>query len=165
MMFLSIHVEIDPQRIRRTEGWFCKTRSHHTFSLGAKVGSFEPIQEISSKRITVGFFERCLERWLKALLQSAQENGGRWNSVANWRVKASLWSCAVMPRTGASPLKGKNSLFFPNSSARRLFPILRRPFMTARQALPDWDRSSSLCNSISLPTNGFMFFMIHKQDV
>src|SRR5882672_4254118 len=77
MMFLSIQVEIEPHKIRITEGWFCKTRSHQTFNFEVNVGSFEPIHEISSKRITVGFFVRFLERCVKASLQSVKVKGGR----------------------------------------------------------------------------------------
>src|SRR3990167_2223505 len=68
------------------------------------------------------------------------------------------------PLTGASPLKGKKTLSFPNSSARRLFPIRRRPLRTTRQARPDFDKSSSLRNSLSLPTNGFIETILNEHD-
>src|SRR5262249_996853 len=53
-MFLLIQAEFDPDKMRTRFGFFLKCRSHAVFSFGKKVGSFDPIQVISSKIMSTG---------------------------------------------------------------------------------------------------------------
>ena len=71
-IFSSIQVDTDPQKTT-TMGIFCL--SHQTLSLGIKLGSLAPIQEISSKR-TISPIFRCRDRCSNASLQSWNVRGG-----------------------------------------------------------------------------------------
>src|SRR5262245_47105939 len=71
-IFSSIQVETDPQNTSRI-GLVCL--SHQALSLGIKVGSFAPIQEISSNKIISPAFI-CSAKCSKASVQSKKVIAG-----------------------------------------------------------------------------------------
>ena len=155
-MLCLIHADTLPQTTITSLSCLWKSLSHAHFKCPGKSGSYAPIHDISSRRITVRFAPSiALSSQKNASCQVSRTIRGRFVWRARAVPKLSSWSRFVIPLRGGRPSNDKNTSAVSSAkcSISVLLPIRRRP----RQATSDdvvfrHNEAKSLRYSF-LPTN------------
>ena len=156
-MLRLIHVDTLPQTTTTSLSCRLRSLSHAFFSIPAKSGSYRPIHDTSSSRMTVRSVSRtaAFNRANASSHVPGLMDGGRSLCAASCEAKFANWSAFVIFGRGARPVISTNrhSLFAANSSIKRLFPIRRRPRHVTKEAVRFFHSRCRLSISLSRPKN------------